>query len=275
VTAAPETARLSAGRTRPRPEGTARARVLGTARLLQRELLLVVGGVLLYFGGRGLTESERAPALEHARDLVAFERALGVFWEPWLQGLVDGSHALVTVANWIYIWGHWPVIVLTLGWLVARHPATYRRTRNAMAASGAIGMVVFVLYPVAPPRLADLGLTDTVLQHSEAYRVLQPPAFSNLYAAMPSLHVGWNLLMGIAIATAARHWLLRAAGYALPLLMTVSVVMTANHYLVDVVAGAVVALLGLAVAQRVERRSGVRSATGPAGSTDGPQYSTS
>jgi membrane-associated phospholipid phosphatase len=128
-----------------------------------------------------------------------------------------------------------------------------------MAASGAIGMVVFVLYPVAPPRLADLGLVDTVALHSEAYRVLQPPAFSNLYAAMPSLHVGWNLLMGIAIATAAGHWLLRAVGYALPVLMAASVVLTANHYLVDVVAGAVVALLGLVIATRLERRRGAAS----------------
>jgi membrane-associated phospholipid phosphatase len=225
----------------------------------------VVGGVLLYFGGRGLTESDPGPAREHAQDLVALERALGLFWEPWLQGLVDGSHAVVTVANWIYIWGHWPVIILTLVWLVVRHPAQYRRTRNAMAVSGAIGMVVFVLYPVAPPRLVDLGLVDTVTLHSEAYRVLQPPAFSNLYAAMPSLHVGWNLLMGIAIASAARHWLLRSVGYALPVLMAASVVLTANHFLVDVVAGAFVALLGLVIATTLERRRGaLRADTGHA-----------
>jgi membrane-associated phospholipid phosphatase len=250
VTAAPETARLA---TKPVRGLQLRGRLVEMALRLQREVSIVLAGVLLYFGGRGLTESDPAPAMDHAQDLVAFERALGVFWEPWLQGLVDGSHALVTAANWVYIWGHWPVIALTLVWLVVRHPATYRRTRNAMAASGAIGMAVFVLYPVAPPRLVDLGLVDTVSQHSEAYRVLQPPAFTNIYAALPSLHVGWNLLMGIAIATAARHWLLRAVGYALPLLMAAAVVLTANHYLVDVVAGAAVALTGLALARRLER----------------------
>jgi hypothetical protein len=232
------------------------ARVLGPARRLSRELLIVAGGILLYFGGRGLTESDPLPAREHAQDLVALERSLGIFWEPALQGLTDGSHALVTLANWVYIWGHWPVIALTLGWLLMRHPAQYRRTRNAMAVSGAIGMVVFVLYPVAPPRLVDLGLVDTVSVHSEAYRVLQPPAFTNLYAAMPSLHVGWNLLMGIAIATTARHRLPRAVGHALPWLMVAAVVLTANHYVVDVLAGAAVALTGLGVAVLMERRAG-------------------
>jgi membrane-associated phospholipid phosphatase len=237
------------------------ARVLRPARRVGKELLLVVVGVVLYFGGRGLTESDPAPAQENAGDLVAFERSLGIYWEPALQGLVEGSHALVTVANWIYIWGHWPVIAATLLWLVLRHPQQYRRTRNAMAVSGAIGMVVFVLYPVAPPRLVDLGLLDTVSMHSEAYRVLQPPAFTNLYAAMPSLHVGWNLLMGVAIATTARHWLPRVVGHALPWLMVAAVVLTANHYLVDVVAGAAVALTGLAVARWLESRGRRRGQT--------------
>jgi membrane-associated phospholipid phosphatase len=255
MTATPETARLGVARPHAPAHQPMRGRAfLGRARVFYRELLLVVGGVLLYFGGRGLTESDPAPALEHAHGLVALERALGLYWEPWLQGLVDGSHVLVTLANWVYIWGHWPVIVLTLGWLVVRHPGTYRRTRNAMAVSGAIGMVVFVLYPVAPPRLLDLGLVDTVSVHSEAYRVLQPPAFTNLYAAMPSLHVGWNLLMGIAIVSVSRRRLLRALGYLLPASMVAAVVLTANHYVVDVVAGAAVASLGLAVATWLDRR---------------------
>jgi membrane-associated phospholipid phosphatase len=105
---------------------------------------------------------------------------------------------------------------------------------------------------VAPPRLAELGLLDTVTQHSHAYRVLQPPAFTNIYAAMPSLHVGWDLLMGIAIATVARHRVMRLVGVLLPALMAVAVVVTANHYVVDVVAGASVALAGLVVARRRE-----------------------
>jgi hypothetical protein len=122
-----------------------------------------------------------------------------------------------------------------------------------MFVSGGIGLFVFALYPVAPPRLTALGYVDTVTERSEAYRVLQPPAFVNPYAAMPSLHVGWDLLVGLAVASAAGTVLLRWVGRMMPVLMFAAVVLTANHYLVDGVAGAALALLGLAVAVWWER----------------------
>jgi hypothetical protein len=156
--------------------------------------------------------------------------------------------------NWVYIWGHWPVIAVTLLWLVLDHPAGYRVTRNAMIISGGVGLAVFALFPLAPPRLADLGLTDTVTSYSSAYRLLQPNAFVNQYAAMPSLHAGWDLLIGIALFTYSGHRSLRAIGVLLPVLMAVSVLATANHYVADVVAGLALVLLSRAVAQHVERR---------------------
>jgi hypothetical protein len=99
----------------------------------------------------------------------------------------------------------------------------------------------------------DAGLVDTVTQRSNSYRVLQPPAFVNQYAALPSLHVGWDLLMGIAVMTAATGVTLRVVGALMPLAMVAAVVLTANHYLLDVIAGAAVALTGLALAVSYER----------------------
>ncbi len=88
-----------------------------------------------------------------------------------------------------------------------------------MMLSGAVGLVVFMTYPVAPPRLADPELVDTVTEFSTAYRVLQPPAFTNPYAAMPSLHVGWDLLIGIAVVVNARWLWLKVVGTLLPAVM--------------------------------------------------------
>jgi hypothetical protein len=113
----------------------------------------------------------------------------------------------------------------------------YYRLRNAMMLSGAVGFAFFALFPVAPPRLADLGMADTVTLTSHAYRVLQPAMFTNQFAAMPSLHAGWNLLIGLAILAAARHPLAKAAGVVLPMAMIATVVLTANHYFLDVVLG--------------------------------------
>lgn len=231
----------------------------------QSFVLLQTGIVLLaiyaYFRIRGLTEGSVGVALEHARDLAAAERRLGLDVESGLQSVVTPSETLRTVANWIYVWGHWPVIAATMMWLVWQHRTVFLRLRDAMVISGMLGMVVFVSYPVAPPRLAAMGLVDTVTESSNAYRVLQPPAFVNQYAAMPSLHSGWDLLVGMAIFAAATTTWLRLVGVTLPVLMALAVVATANHFVVDVVAGVTLALAGHATALALESRRGQRKAT--------------
>jgi hypothetical protein len=222
-----------------------------------RELLVAVLGVLIYFGVRGRTEGNVDRAVQNARGVVDVERALGINVEAQVQGWGQGSDWFVSVVNWIYIWGHWPVISMTLLWLVVRHPATYVVTRNAMLLSGASGMVVFAVFPLAPPRLMDLGLLDTVTEYSSSYRVLQPPGFVNQYAAMPSLHMGWDLLIGMAIVGSAGSLWLRALGALLPALMGWAVIATANHYVVDLVAGVVLVLVCHAVASRRAQHHGV------------------
>jgi hypothetical protein len=220
------------------------------------QVVLVSAAIAVYFGTRGLTESDPTRALRNAGQVVSLERWVHLYQEPRLQSLVMSHDNLVTVLNWVYIWLHWPVIVAVLVWLLRSRPEPYRLLRNALFVSGVIGLVIFVLYPVAPPRLADLGLTDTVTSRSHAYRVLQPPAFVNQYAALPSLHVGWNLLLGIFLIRHGRHVLLRVFGFLSPVAMAIAVVLTANHYLVDVVVGVLVALVGLALATRITTRAG-------------------
>jgi hypothetical protein len=221
-----------------------------------RETLVVVLAALLYFFVRGLMHSQAGVAFAHAETLIALEQSLGIFHEPSMQGWVTDARWQTDLANRAYIFGHWPVIALTLAWLVWKRPGAFARYRTAMLLSGAIGLVFFVLLPMAPPRfLTDQGFVDTVTQHSEAYRVLQPPAFTNQYAAMPSLHVGWNLLMGIAIVSQARALWAKAFGWLMPLAMWLATIVTANHYILDGLVGSAVALAGLGLAIWLERRS--------------------
>lgn len=211
------------------------------------QFALVGASALIYFGVRGLTEGSRAAAVRHGYDVLHLEDALGIDWEEAGQDLVVGSRILTTLANWVYIWGHWPVIGLTLLWLHRRHRRDYLLLRNAMFVSGAIGLVIFALYPVAPPRLMPAGFVDTVTNLSHSYRVLQPPQLTNKYAALPSLHVGWNLLVGIFLFRVGRRPILRVVGVASPALMMTAVVVTANHYVIDGIVGSALALVGLAV----------------------------
>ncbi len=217
------------------------------------QILLVGGAALAYFGVRGLTEGSLPEATGNAEALVRLERALGLGWEEWVQSLVIGSDALVTLANWVYIYGHWPVVGVALATLFVLAPDRYYLLRNAMFASGAIGLVIFALVPVVPPRLGILEIVDTVSERSTSYRTLQPPGLVNQYAALPSLHFGWNLLVGIVVWRSTRVGIVRVAAVAMVAAMGVAVVATANHYVVDVLAGGAVALVGLLVARELPR----------------------
>ncbi len=200
---------------------------------LLRQVATIGISVFLYFFVRGLVDARQDIATSNALWLIDVEQRLGFFWEPRLQAWALDVGLVRTIANWVYIWGHWPVIAATLVWLVVRHPEAYAFYRNGLLLSGAVGLVIFTLYSMAPPRFMDAyGFVDTITLHSNSYRVLQPPSLVNQYAAMPSLHCGWDLLMGIAIARHAPRRL-RWIGRILPVVMVSAVVLTTNHYILD------------------------------------------
>lgn len=236
---------------RPRRPAAPRA---GVARRVLVQVLVVVLGVCAYSAVRGLGGTDPSTAVEHAHDVVALERSLGLYWEPALQRLALSHDVVLDVLNSVYIWAHWPLLAAVLVWLVHRHPHGYLVLRDALVLSCAVALVVYALYPVAPPRLSGVGLVDSVTERSSAYRVLQPPGFTNQYAAVPSMHMGWDLLLSIMIVRYAASRAVRVAGRLLPPLMLAAIVLTANHWLLDAVAGAAVVLPALAVAQRLDAR---------------------
>jgi len=220
---------------------------------LGRQAALVVGAYFAYFLVRGLTEGSVERAVSNAWHVVDFERGLGIFHEGRMQSLIVDHQWLIDLSNWIYIWGHWPVIATVALWLLIRHESQFMLYRNAFLVSGAIGLVIFATFPVAPPRLIELDLVDTVTKHSHSYRVLQPPGLVNQYAAVPSLHFGWNVLIGIALFRNTRLLPARVFAVVLPVLMAFAIVLTANHFIIDAVAGAAVALVGLLIAANWNR----------------------
>jgi hypothetical protein len=144
-------------------QGQTTARVVD----LGRQTALLTSAALLYFGVRAITEGSKTLALRHAQEILSFERRFHIDIEHTLQHDIVGRSALVTAANWVYIFGHWPVIIAAFVWLYSRHRYQYRLLRNAMFVSGAIGLLIFWRFPAAPPRRVP-GFVDTVTRYSHA-----------------------------------------------------------------------------------------------------------
>jgi hypothetical protein len=212
------------------------------------QLSLMIGAVISYFAVRGVTEGSESIAIENGYEILAFEERLGLDIEEQMQNVVLTSQFLIDLSNWIYIWGHWPLITITLFWLFLSQRGEYQLLRNAMFISGGIGLIIFMIYPVAPPRLLDDVVVDTIAMYSESYRILQPPDLVNKYAAVPSLHVGWNLLIGIFIYRNSSFMVLRLFAILSPILMAIAVITTGNHFFIDGFVGSGVALTGYAIA---------------------------
>jgi hypothetical protein len=225
------------------------------------ELLIVGVAFVLYYLVRGFVVERTFEATSRAIRIVELEKSLGLWvWESKMQAWVMSSDVLAHLFNNIYVYAHFPLIIIIGLWLFFFHRQRYVLLRNAFLISGGIGLIIFNLLPTAPPRLLPWPLSDQVVDTMFAFsRVnydMQPAAFVNHYAAMPSLHFGWNLLLGIGIIWTMRNFLGIAFGVTMPAAMFIAVVATGNHFIIDVVAGTVVALIGLGAALLVQRYGG-------------------
>ena len=215
------------------------------------EATLLYAAYFCYFLVRGLVKDQASTAQINAHRIVDLERSLRFFFEAEAQQFALRFDWLINSMNLVYVWFHWPVIVIVLIWLFVERPGEYALYRNAILISGALALLIFAFFPVAPPRfMPEFGFIDTIEQRSYSQHVLLPSGLANKYAAMPSLHAGWNLLMGLALVRNARQPLVRAAGVVIPILMTMSIVLTGNHYVLDFVVGDLLAVFGLVLAMR-------------------------
>jgi hypothetical protein len=220
------------------------------------EAVVVVTAFLVYFLIRGAVVDRVDEAILRAERLIEFEQRLGFYWELQMQSWILDSQAAIKVVNWIYFWGHMPVVAVFAVWLYLRRRSTYFLVRNAFLASGAIGVVIYWLFPVAPPRLVpDAGFVDTMAIFSRtSYQAQEMSWFVNQYAAVPSLHFGWALLLGGVVAWVGRpRVFFITAGSAWPVAMFFSIVLTGNHFIIDAVIGGAVAFAGLGIAFALHR----------------------
>lgn len=206
-----------------------------------REATKVLTVLAAYFGARLLVEGDPESASHNADVLLDLERRLGLDVERAVQASVLGRGWAGQVLSAGYVWLHWPLLIAAMTVLTVEAPHVQARLRRAIAASALVGVVLFAVVPMAPPRFMP-GFTGTVSDAARRHYLPYPMSWTNQFAAFPSYHVGWTLIACIAVAGLIdRRWV-RAVAYLPAGIVAVAVVATGNHYVLDSLAGAALAV---------------------------------
>jgi hypothetical protein len=200
---------------------------------------------------RSATPTRKIAAFENADAVERLGAALRINWELTLNQLFLDHTWLADFASYWYQLAHETVTVATLIWLWRSHARVYRPLRSTLVGISLISLVAYRFYPLAPPRFALDGAVDTMLAHPVLFAGWDSiTGLSNLYAAMPSIHVAWAVWCALAwnVAGSApwRRWL-----WAYPAITALAVVGTANHYVLDAVVGAVAIAAGWQASRRI------------------------
>ena len=232
---------------------------------LQIGLFLLAYAV--YTVARFFTIGDLADATANARWIVDLQNAVGVGVESSVQNALDGSWVM-WILNRLYLAAQLGVIPAVLIFLYNRSWAVYATLRNTILATWLISVPIYGLFPVAPPRLAGLGIKDTITSQTGMSMTSNfSTSFFNELAAVPSLHVGFAMAISLALFVALRNPVLRALALLWGPVVALAVVATGNHFVFDAVAGIAAAVggYGLALmAARIRVKRPTPASLGPA-----------
>lgn len=203
-----------------------------------REATLCSAVFILYETGRHLVIGDWSDAAANANSLMRFEELLHLDQERAVQQFLLRDDSMVKIINDSYSWFFLPVVAGALFWLYITNDAVFRRFRTSLAIASALAILIIWLFPLAPPRLAP----GSEIIGTHALRG-GSHSFVNQFAAMPSLHVGWVALSGVALFTAVRHWMRWFWLIVPPLVMGFTVMGTGHHYFVDGLVGSSIGVI--------------------------------
>lgn len=214
------------------------------------EIGLVALGFLAYFLVRGSVVDRTGDALANARAIIDIQKSAGLLFEPALNSWTLAAKWRVDFVNFVYFWLDFPLIVAVGLVMFFRSRFHYTLLRDALLISGAFALVVYFAFPVAPPRyLPEWGFIDTLEEFANlSYQAQSLQPFVNPFAAVPSLHVGWSVLLTAVLFMATTNRAVRTAVLFVLAAQTFAVMATANHYLFDALVGTAVSLVALIVA---------------------------
>jgi hypothetical protein len=215
------------------------------------ELLLIGAGYQLYSTVRMLVLGQSSAAYAHGFAVLHLEQRLHLAWEQPLQQVALRVPGLIPLADAAYVYLYLPFLAITALALFVRDRALYAQMRRTFLLSGGIGLVIFALFPDAPPRLLPgAGFIDTIARFDPRAGYAHNP-FANQFAAIPSFHFGWCAAAALFLRRATPWRPVRALLLALPVLMLGTIVVTANHLWLDALAGGGVVLVAALLAAQM------------------------
>ncbi|MDA1257323.1 MAG: phosphatase PAP2 family protein [Chloroflexi bacterium] len=219
-----------------------------------RELVIVVGAYFAYMFTRTLIFSDVSVAFDNAERVVALEKNLGLHWGPVWQGWVLGTATgLVVFFNWVYIFTFFPIVITTAIILYVVDRRRYKYFRNVVLVSFVVALVIFMLFPLAPPRMLP-GINDTIDTFGPAFYASRNLAtYYNAFAAMPSLHFAWTLIFGFMFLS-FRPLPFKIFGLLYPTMTLLAITITGNHYILDAVGGGIVMVSSLTLVFLFQQR---------------------
>lgn len=219
------------------------------------QIAVVLGAVVGYEVARIVIHPDWRAAFANAHRVVRLEQLAGIDWEDSLQRLFLAMPNVVSALNLFYFVGHFLLTGIFFFWLYHRSRDGFRSFRNGFLIATAIAILIHWKFPTAPPRLAGVGLEDTLLRFS-GIDIGSPrtSALTNPVAAVPSLHAAYALGVGIGLVRYARSSFWRVAGALYPPLVVLTIVVTGNHFILDAVAGTAVLGAGFLLADRLGAR---------------------
>lgn len=210
-----------------------------------RQVSLFAVAYFAYRLVRGLVEGDANEAFAHARDVISIESKLHVFVEPSIQAWASSSHFVMVCASWLYVNAQTSITLSALLYLYLRHNRSFYFVRNMFGIAMVIALIGYIVFPTAPPRfMPEWGFIDSVsdftgvhVNHASGTMT----ALFNPYAAVPSMHVAFALMVGWPLARLARHSVVRVLWLTYPFLITFVIIVTANHFIFDALLGAMTA----------------------------------
>ncbi len=224
---------------------------------LVRQVLLFLAAYEGYQIVRGLVNSKVAVATWNATKIINLEHSLHIFAEPSIQSWASGQTWLIDGAGWMYLNAHYIVTLGALAFIYLKRNESFYFVRNMFMCAMGLALVGYALYPTAPPRLMpEWGFTDSVATLTHVHVENQPvSALLNLYAAVPSMHVCFALMIGWPLARLVKPWPLKVLWFLYPFLITFVVVATGNHYFTDAFLGAATAGISAVAAKQLLARA--------------------